>query len=78
MSENIPDYGGKVDAGRSIDWRAHVDEHGVPTSGPVLDDDDAGCQHCHGPLDAKEGVGQYQCPWCIARYPEADDGDVVG
>lgn len=30
---------------------------------------DSGCHHCNGPLSAKAGVGQYECPACIERYP---------
>jgi len=54
---------------RSPDWRAFVDDNGVPTCGPEKTDH-LGCHHCLGPLDAKPRTGEYECPWCIARYPE--------
>lgn len=54
---------------RSADWRHSLDDNGVPTCGPARAD--YGCQYCYGPLDAKSGVGQYECPWCIARFPRS-------
>ena len=27
-----------------------------------------GCHYCNGLLDAKEGVGQYECPRCIKEF----------
>ncbi len=56
------------EAGRSADWRDHLDASGIPTHAPERCDH--GCQYCFGPLDAKHGVGQYECPWCIARFPK--------
>ena len=53
---------------RSPDWRLTAGADGVPTQGPERCG--YGCQHCYGPLDAKPGVGQYECPWCIARLPD--------
>ena len=28
-----------------------------------------GCHYCNGKLDAKHGIGQYECPRCIAQFP---------
>lgn len=63
----------KFDANRRADWRDHVDENGVPTCGPEKCRDGYGCQYCGGPLDAKAGIGQYECPWCVARFTVAHD-----
>ena len=62
------------DRNRSSSWRDSVDADGVPTCGPERCDH--GCQYCFGPLDAVEGVGQYECPWCIARFPAAGGLDM--
>lgn len=52
---------------RSDGWREALDSDGVPTCGPERCG--YGCHYCAGPLDAKPGTGQYECPWCIARFP---------
>lgn len=58
---------------RSAEWRDKLDENGKPTCGPARAID-WGCDYCGGPLDACLGVGKYECPWCIARFPEPSEG----
>ena len=55
------------DRNRSASWRQLLDSDGRPTCGPVRAAG-AGCDYCDGPLSAREGVGQYECPWCIAAF----------
>lgn len=52
---------------RSANWRDTLDDDGCPTQGPL---DFEGCQYCGGTLDATAAVGIYECPWCIARFPD--------
>ncbi len=59
------------EASRSPNWRGSLDAEGKPTHGPATSAH-PGCHHCSGDLDAKHGSGQYECPWCIARYPGAE------
>lgn len=58
----------EFEANRSANWRETLDENGIPTQAPQRCDH--GCHYCLGPLDAKPEIGQYECPWCIARFPE--------
>ncbi len=59
--------GDTFEAARGANWRESLDALGRPTHSPGRCD--YGCQYCFGPLDANPGVGQYECPWCIARFP---------
>ena len=71
-----PDCGDAFEANRRADWRDRLDSQRRPTCGP--EKATTGCDYCAGPLDAREGVGQYECPWCIARFPTPappPDGD---
>lgn len=58
------------EANRAANWRDSLDARGRPTHGPahVIN----GCDHCDGPLEPKAGVGQYECPWCVAMYTERE------
>lgn len=59
--------GRDFEAGRGPNWRDSLDESGHPTHAPERAT--SGCHHCGGSLDAKAAAGQYECPWCVARYP---------
>ena len=58
---------GEFEAHRGANWRDSLDARGRPTHAPQRVT--YGCHYCFGPLDAKRELGQYECPWCIARFP---------
>lgn len=55
-----------AETGNEPCWRDSIDDKGKPTIRPSHSSQ--GCHHCDGPLDAKSGIGQYECPWCVAMF----------